>query len=62
MDNKREEQSESVDWEAKAAEFEAGWKRAVADLDNYRKDTEKRQVEMMQYLKAQSLMEMLSMY
>ena len=62
MDKKQEEQSESVDWEAKAAEFEAGWKRAVADLDNYRKDTEKRQVEMMQYLKAQALMEMLSVY
>ncbi len=63
MNTEESKQSDQpTDWEAKAAEFEAGWKRAVADLDNYRKDTEKRQVEMMQYLKAQALMEMLSVY
>ena len=64
MSKQKESQPEQepVNWETKAAEYEAGWKRALADLDNYRKDTDKRQAEMMQFLKVQALMEMLSVY
>jgi molecular chaperone GrpE len=37
-------------------------KRALADLDNYRKDAEKRQMEMVQFLKATSLIKFLEIY
>lgn len=45
-------ESRGTDWEAKATEYEAGWKRAVADLDNYRKESDKRNLEMVEFLKA----------
>lgn len=45
----------SVDWEDVA-------KRAMADLDNYKKDAEKRQMEMVQFLKAASLIKFLEIY
>lgn len=51
-----------MDWEAKAAEYEAGWKRAAADLDNYRKDAEKRSFEMMDFLKASTVVKFLDIY
>jgi len=44
-----------VNWEDVA-------KRALADLDNYRKDAEKRQIEMVQFLKATSLIKFLEIY
>jgi len=50
------------EWEAKAAEYEAGWKRAAADLDNYRKDAERRNVEMVQFLRAGSVVKFLDIY
>lgn len=53
MKNKKAEQP--VDWEDVA-------KRAMADLDNYRKDAEKRQAEMVQFLKANSLIKFLEIY
>jgi len=57
QDKQSEEQSKTppVDWENIA-------KRALADLDNYRKDTEKRQMEMVQFLKATSLIKFLEIY
>ncbi|KKW25676.1 MAG: Protein GrpE [candidate division Kazan bacterium GW2011_GWC1_52_13] len=60
MDKKHDKKSESakeqlVDWEDVA-------KRAMADLDNYRKDAEKRQMEMVQFLKANSLIKFLEIY
>ena len=45
----------SVDWEDVA-------KRAMADLDNYKKDAEKRQIETVQFLKAHSLIKFLEIY
>jgi len=54
--------AESEDWQAKAAEYESGWKRALADLDNYRKDVEKRQGEMVQFLKANTVSKFLDIY
>lgn len=62
MDNEQEQSEESINWEEKASEYETGWKRALADLDNYRKDMEKRSVEMIQFLKANSLMKFLEIY
>src|SRR3989344_6736200 len=63
---KKAKQSEGnvpkIDWEVKAKEYEAGWKRALADLDNYKKDAEKRQMEMVQFLKASSLIKFLEIY
>ena len=50
-----ESQTASVNWEDVA-------KRAMADLDNYRKDAEKRQVEIVQFLKATSLIKFLEIY
>lgn len=55
-------ESEPMDWEAKAAEFEAGWKRAAADLDNYRKDTERRSLEMMEFMKGSTVVKFLDIY
>jgi molecular chaperone GrpE len=57
QDNQSGEQPKTspVDWEDIA-------KRALADLDNYRKDAEKRQMEMMQFLKANSLIKFLGIY
>jgi molecular chaperone GrpE len=62
MKMKNKDQTPEMNWEEKAAEYEAGWKRAVADLDNYRKDMEKRQIEMIQFLKATHLMKFLEIY
>ncbi len=55
--DKKEEQpkDQPIDWEDVA-------KRAMADLDNYRKDAEKRQVEIVQFLKAASLIKFLEIY
>lgn len=50
------------DWQAKASEYEAGWKRAVADLDNYRKESDRRSVEMVEFLKASTVAKFLSIY
>ena len=61
MKDKKQENPEQ-DWQAKALEYEAGWKRALADLDNYRKDTEKRQGEMVQFLKAATVSKFLDIY
>ncbi len=58
----KDKETPEMNWEEKAAEYEAGWKRAVADLDNYRKDMEKRQIEMIQFLKATHLMKFLEIY
>src|SRR3989344_1077001 len=56
-DKKSEEQpkAQPVDWEDVA-------KRAMADLDNYKKDAEKRQIETVQFLKAHSLIKFLEIY
>jgi molecular chaperone GrpE len=51
-----------TNWEGKAKEYEAGWQRAVADLDNYRKDAERRNVEMVEFLRAGSVVKFLSIY
>lgn len=59
---KDKQENLEMNWEEKASEYEAGWKRAVADLDNYRKDMEKRQIEMVQFLKATHLMKFLEIY
>lgn len=58
----QQEPVESIDWEAKASEYEAGWKRAVADLDNYRKESDKRSMEMVEFLKASTVAKFLSIY
>lgn len=48
--------------EERAVNWEDVAKRAMADLDNYRKDAEKRQFEMVQFLKANSLIKFLEIY
>lgn len=58
----QEKDNISSDWEAKASEYEAGWKRAVADLDNYRKESDKRSMEMVEFLKASTVAKFLSIY
>ena len=50
------------DWQAKAVEYEAGWKRALADLDNYRKDAERRNAEMVEFLRAGSVVRFMEIY
>ena len=45
----------SVDWEDVA-------KRAMADLQNFRKEAERRQIEIVQFLKATSLIKFLEIY
>ncbi len=56
MDKKKEESKEQpVDWEDVA-------KRAMADLQNFRKDAEKRQIETVQFLKGNSLVKFLDIY
>lgn len=55
-------QSGETDWQAKAGEYEAGWKRAMADLDNYRKDAERRNIEMVEFLKAGTVVRFLDIY
>jgi molecular chaperone GrpE len=65
MDKKKEQQEESKQpnqSKEKAVNWEDVAKRAMADLDNYRKDAEKRQIEMVQFLKANSLIKFLGIY
>lgn len=57
-----EENNEQIDWEAKASEYEAGWKRAAADLDNYRKDSERRSFEMLEFIKGSTVAKFLDIY
>lgn len=54
-DQSNQSQEKSTDWEDVA-------KRAMADLDNFRKDADKRQAEMVQFLKATSLIKFLGIY
>jgi len=65
MDKKKQKSGEAavaINWEERAKEYEAGWKRAMADLQNFRKEAERRQIEMVQFLKATSLLKFLEIY
>lgn len=42
-------QSTQNEWQAKAEEYLAGWKRAQADLQNYRKDENKRVEDLLKF-------------
>lgn len=59
MDKKKEQQPEE---QPKAVDWEDVAKRAMAELDNHKKDAEKRQAEMVQFLKAASLIKFLEIY
>jgi len=51
-----------IDWQAKAIEYEAGWKRAMADLDNYRKQVEQDRMLVIQMTKGHALVSFLEIY
>ncbi|MFH0905576.1 MAG: nucleotide exchange factor GrpE [bacterium] len=60
--SRQSDQSNQSEGNEKVTDWEDVAKRAMADLDNYRKDAEKRQMEMVQFLKATSLIKFLEIY
>jgi molecular chaperone GrpE len=50
---------DKIDWKAKADEYLDNWKRAVADLENYKKQEEARRAELVTFSKEVVLVKLL---
>lgn len=63
LDNQNDKQNDTpIDWEARAGEYLAGWKRSQADFANAQKDTERRTAEWMRMANAELLRQLIPVY
>lgn len=53
------EASAGEDWETKAREYLSGWQRALADYDNFKKNSEKSREEMVKFASAGLILDLL---
>jgi len=61
-DNQENDQENKTNWEQKAAEYLAGWKRAKADYLNLKKEKDKEREEIMKFSNAALIIQLLPIY